>query len=57
MARRIKDPALLLLWQGFDPQPGTVGYGSGIATAGAWVAAAAWIQSLAQKHPYAAGME
>ena len=39
----------------FDPQPGTVGEGSGTATAVAWVKTAAQIRSLAWEFPYAMG--
>ena len=40
---------------GFDPQPGTVGKGSSVATAAEKVATMAWSQSLAQEFPYATG--
>ena len=40
----------------FDPWPGAVGSGSGIAPAVAYVAAASQIQSLAQELPYVTGV-
>ena len=39
---------------GSVPDPAQWVNGSGIAVAAAWVAAVAWIQSLAQELPYAA---
>ena len=50
MARWVGDPALSLGQCKFDPQPGAVGKGSGVA------AAAAQIQLLAWELPYAADM-
>ena len=41
--------------RGFNPQPGTVGEGSGVATVVVLVAAAAWIQPLAWELPYGVG--
>ena len=50
-------PLASLLRHRFDPWPSAVGQGSGVATTVVQVAAAAWIQSLAQELPYAVGME
>ena len=40
----------------FDPQPGVMGLGPGIAAAVPQVTAAGWIQSLGWKFPYARGV-
>ena len=52
----VKDPALSLRQCRFDPQPGPVGWGSGIAAAVALVTAVAQTWSLAQELPYATGV-
>ena len=51
VAQWVKDPtAVALLWRcWFNPQTGTIGSGSGIATAVVQFAAAAQIQSLAKE--------
>lgn len=54
-AQQVKDPVLSFQRCGLAPQPGTVGKGSGMATAVVEVAAQAWIQSLVQELPYALG--
>ena len=53
VAQQVKNLVLSLRQHGFNPWPGPVGYGSGIATAMAKLAAAAQIWSLAGELPYA----
>ena len=53
MAQWVKNSELSLQQHGFTPWPGTVGWGSGTATAMAKVEAAPQIQSLVQKLPHA----
>ena len=43
-------------WCGFDPWPGAVGHGSGIAAAVVEVETVAQTQSLAQELPYSGGI-
>ena len=56
MVQLVKNPALSLMWYGFNPQTGLVGWGPIVATAIAWVTAVAQVQSLASELPYAMGM-
>ena len=47
MVQQVKDLELSLWQHRFELWPSEVGQGSGVATAVAWVAARAWIPSLA----------
>ena len=43
-------------WKDMEFSCGTVGWGSGIVIAAAWIAAVLWVRSLAQEFPHTTGM-